>query len=430
MKPRQRGCVALPNSGKTSAFSKLWSAFQAERERLKAESKAKLEQQKSELKRFGMEFFERSTEDFTFSEEGTVPEDYELVPGDELEASFYNLKGGSSSRTLVVDESGVANIAGLGPITLGGATRAQAEQRLNQALGSSRLKNLQAQVRITKLSRMRVFVVGEAVRPGGYLVNPGATPLDALFRAGGPGQRGSFRNIEVKRKNGTLVRVDLYDLLLKGQTSLQRLKPGDRVFIPVTGPQVTVIGEVSRPAIYEIQGKANLQGILRLAGGVAPQAYFPTARIERVATNTDRVLVDVDLKSTVPVLPGDTIVVESVLETARNGVYLDGAVKRPGWYQLTSGMRVSQLIRRAQGLEEGAFPGQAEIIRRESPEAPLALIGFDISKALSGDSANNLRLKADDVVVVFDREVAEFEAGRVRVQGEVTRPGNIRDTKK
>src|ERR1039458_10800767 len=80
------------------------------------------------------------------------------------------------------------------------------------------------------LRSIRVFVLGEAQKPGSYTVSGLSTMTNALFVSGGVKKIGSLRNIQLMR-NGRLVTVlDLYDLLLHGDTSGdQQLMPGDEI---------------------------------------------------------------------------------------------------------------------------------------------------------------------------------------------------------
>ncbi|MCE7872095.1 hypothetical protein DYH09_17180 [bacterium CPR1] len=414
--------------GSTSQWNDLRILSVLEKIRLQKEETARLQQerilaQQATLQRFGMPFFSRSIEDLSGSMEGIIPEDYRLLPGDELEATVTNLNGGSSMEAVVVDETGRASFTGLGPISVEGLTRAQVESTVNSSLSRTRLRNMTARVRILQAQKIRVFVLGEAARPGGYLMNSGSTLLDALLRAGGPSETGSFRKITLQRNGRTIATLDLYPLLINGKLDSPRLLMGDRVFIPLAGDQITVLGEVKRPAIYELLGERTLDQVIRLAGGALPEAYSPFVQIRRVTGNQDRIVLDVPLKgSRVPVRGGDTVLVRTVLQDLTNGVYLEGATNRPGWYQLRPGMRIQDLLSQAEGLKEGAYGPHAEIFRRAAPEQPLQMIGFSLDRALLGDPANNLTLARGDIVLIFSEDEAQFQQ-RVRVQGQVQSPG-------
>ena len=132
-------------------------------------------------------------------------------------------------------------------------------------------------------------MLGEAESPGSYTVSGLSTITNALLVSGGAKTIGSLRNIQLKRAGQIVGRIDLYDLLLNGDTSAdQRLQPGDVIFIPPVGTTVAISGEVRRPAIYEVQEGAVAADMLYLSGGLTPQADPRTARLERVDDRRNR----------------------------------------------------------------------------------------------------------------------------------------------
>src|SRR5690606_5001944 len=99
----------------------------------------------------------------------------------------------------------------------------------------------QASIGIGELRSIRVFVLGDAQTPGSYTVSGLSTITNALFVSGGVKRIGSLRNIELKRAGRTVRRLDLYDLLLRGDTSADvRLLPGDVIFVPPVGTTVAL----------------------------------------------------------------------------------------------------------------------------------------------------------------------------------------------
>jgi len=409
----------VPPSARDGTWTNVRAIEALERAR---QSREKGEKQK--LPRFGDSFFERSREELSQSTDAVVPDDYQLVSGDQLDVITYNTKGGETMNQLSIDQRGEAYLPGAGPVYLEGLTPSQAESRLTAQL-SSKYPNMRTRVSMTRVRKIRVFVIGESRKPGGYLMNPGATVLDALLASGGPSLSGSFRRLELQRAGRIIETFDLYNLLVKGKTGSPRLLEGDRVFIPIVGSQVAVAGEVLRPALYEIRGETTLAQIIKLAGGIRPDAYKLRAQIERAQDNRERRILDVEINNAgrTRIQSGDFITLLPILDDLTNGVYLDGAVKRPGWYSLSRGMRVTDLILAAQGMRDGAFPGHAEVYRFEAPDRPLSIIGFELNLALKGDPKNNFVLAPQDRVVVYDASSAQFNRERVRIQGEISRPG-------
>ncbi len=87
--------------------------------------------------------------------------------------------------------------------------------------------------------------------------------------------------------------MDFYDLLLKGEKSGDRtVTTGDIIFVPQTGPMVSVSGNVRRPAIYELNEKRTLETALNLAGGLKPTAYAHRIQISRALENKVQVVLN------------------------------------------------------------------------------------------------------------------------------------------
>ncbi len=377
------------------------------------------------LTRYGQSFFEVSQDDLTKTENAVVLPDYQLRAGDQLNITTYNVKGGETQNQVTLDQNGEVYLPGAGPMNLAGLTPSAAQTAMDQRI-QSRYPNMRVRMSMTQVRNIRVFLLGEINRPGGLLVNPSSTVLDALIAGGGPNEAGTYRKIQLQRNGAIIAHFDLYDLLIHGRQGSPRLLEGDRIFVPVSGPQVAISGEVFRPAIYELRGETTLAQLIRLAGGVRPEAYAANAQLERIANNTNRVIQDIPLEraARTRLQAGDFFIIQQVLDDLANGVYLDGAVRRPGWYSLRGGqMTVSQLIGLAQGLKEGAFSGHAELYRLDGPDQPIRVIGFELGLALMGDPKNDLKLQPQDRVIVSARTIAEFNRERVRIQGEVSRPG-------
>jgi protein involved in polysaccharide export with SLBB domain len=144
-----------------------------------------------------------------------------------------------------------------------------------------------------------------------------------------------LRSIQLKRNGRSVATIDLYDLLLDGNTSAdQRLQPGDVIFIPPVGTTVAVTGEVRRPAIYEVSDGAVASDMLYLAGGLTPQADPRTAKLERVDDRRNRTVVDIDLTTPASrgtrLQTGDQILIQPIRDSQEGAVTLAGHVFRAG----------------------------------------------------------------------------------------------------
>lgn len=376
------------------------------------------------LPRFGADFFQRSKEELIKSQAGAVPEDYAITTGDELTVTTYNTRGGATVQNVPVSNAGDAYLQGIGPMNVAGMTRGAAESEID-ARYQERFPNMRSRVSFAKIPQINVTVLGEARVPGSYQMNPGSTVLDALLFAKGPSDSGSYRAVQLQRDGKVIAWYDIYNVLVYGKTAATRLRNGDRIFVPLMGDEIAITGEVKRPGRYELRQEKSLKQILDLAGGVAAEGFSKVLKVNRVSSNQMRKIVDISVKEapSFSVQDGDVISVESVVNNLKNGVYLSGAVTRPGWYQLVQGMRVSSLIQQAEGLARGAYAGHAELFREDAPSEPLRMRGIELGKALAGDPENDLLLQARDRLVIYDASEALFNKERVRIQGEVKEPG-------
>ena len=245
------------------------------------------------LKPFGYDLFAGVPTTFAPVTDVPVPSEYVIGPGDRFDVQLIgNTKG---KHSLVVNRDGRINFPELGPIAVSGLRVGEAKARIEQRVADQMI-GTQVTVSMGDLRSIRVFVVGEANQPGSYTVSSLATVTNALFVSGGVKPIGSLRNIQLKRNGRLVQRLDLYDLLLNGDTSADvRLLPGDVIFIPPVGSTVGVTGEIRRPAIYELKGESSAADLLYLGGGLTPAADPALARIERIDERRDRVVVDVNL---------------------------------------------------------------------------------------------------------------------------------------
>src|SRR5262249_28117674 len=149
---------------------------------------------------------------------------------------------------------------------------ADMQQSVQQAL-RTQFRDISADVSVSKLRTVRVYVVGDVAQPGAYDISSLSTPLNALFAASGITPRSSMRTLKHLRSKQLVEEMDAYDLLLHNvRSDLRRLENGDTLLVPPLGPQVTVDGMVRRPAIYELHGEKSLAEVLELAGGILATA--------------------------------------------------------------------------------------------------------------------------------------------------------------
>src|SRR5579859_1193029 len=385
--------------------------------------------------RFGLDIFRNTTNDpLAIPMDLPVGPDYVLGPGDSLEIDLW---GGVSQRLFrVVDRQGRVSLPEAGPLLVSGRNLGDVQQAVQQALRTE-YRDVSADVSLSKLRTVRVYVVGDVAQPGAYDISSLSTPLNALFVAGGVTPRGSLRALKHYRGTQLVEEVDVYDLLLHGvRSGMNRLENGDTLLVPSLGPQVTVDGMVRRPAIYELHGESSLADVLELAGGILPTATLRHIEVQRVEAHEKRTMLALDLSPSddadsakkkldgFKVNDGDEIHIFPIAPYNEDAVYLQGHVFRPGRYSYKQGMTLSDLIGSYKDLLPEPAPHYAEIVRLNPPDFHPSVESFDLTAALA-NPASAPKLQPLDTVRVFGRY--DFEpAPEVWIGGEVREPGKYR----
>jgi len=373
------------------------------------------------LRRFGQDFFQNTDLGGLGANAPALP-DYMISPGDEIQVYTWGRE--SSNQTVVIDNEGMFNYPPLSPLRISGMKFSDAQKLIASEI--EKIQGVTASVGLGKLKSIRIMVLGEAVRPGSFTLPAGITVTSALFRSGGITDIGSLRNIQVRRDDHVIATLDLYDMLLKGNSHNDiQLLPGDVVFIPIATTQIAVEGMVKRPAIYEVKPGVKVLEALDLAGGLFSSAFQGRVRLDRVQNHKRNVVLDVDMEgksalSNVTVEDGDILYVDKVLDKVDDAVFLQGNVNRPGRYQYKTGMTVKDLIPSLQDLLPETFFGYAHILRPSLEDEHATVISFSLNDVFNG---TNIPLQPRDTVEIYNQYQVQ-ERPVVKAAGMVRRPGS------
>jgi protein involved in polysaccharide export with SLBB domain len=279
-------------------------------------------------------------------------------------------------------------------------------------------------------------VLGGARYPGAYAVSGLATVTTALFAAGGVLPIGSLRAVEVKRAGQTVRTFDLYDLLMRGDNANDvKLLTGDVVFIPPVGPTAALDGEVLRPAIFELKDKETVADLIRMGGGLSPNADDGTAALVRVNAEQQRVVVDVSPANgpgaDLTLRNGDALHVARLRPQLDSGVILQGYVYRPKYLAWHQGLRISEVIPSIDDLKRDADEHYLLIRRETPPNRIISVLSTDLAAALRDPgSALDTPLMPRDTITVFDLQTSrEFVIrslmNELRLQSNLAQPTEI-----
>jgi protein involved in polysaccharide export with SLBB domain len=357
------------------------------------------------LKPFGYDLFDHPISTFAPATNVPVPADYVVGPGDELDVQLYGAK--NTNLKLMVGHDGRVAIPELGPVSVGGQTFASVKDQLESRV-ERQMMGVHASVSMGDTRLIRVFVLGDAKWPGAYTISGLGTITSALFAAGGMQPIGSLRNIQLKRHGELVRRLDLYDMLIRGDTTDDaKLMQGDVIFIPPIGPTVSVDGEVHRPAIYEIRNESSVADAVQLAGGLTAEADTAKLALTRIDASLHRVVLRVDLSAREGqaeiVRNGDSLRIPRLRPTLDAGIQVQGYVYTPGAFAYRPGMRLTDVLRSVDDLKPNADLRYILIRRELPPDRRITVLSADLTAALRDpDSAADPPLMARDRIMVFD----------------------------
>ncbi|MDB2386261.1 SLBB domain-containing protein [Shewanella sp.] len=384
------------------------SAMDDKSKYIKQDNKLTFEEEtdKKELKRFGYDLFAGEPTTFAPISDVPVPSEYLVGPGDSIKVQLYGKE--NKEYELVINRESVIQFPELGPINVAGLNFSELRASLSQRI-KKQMIGIESNITMGELRSIRIFIAGDAYKPGSYTVSSLSTVTQALFVAGGVNEIGSLRNIQVKR-NGQLVgTMDLYDLLLDGDASGDiGLRSGDVVFIPSVGGLVSVTGEVRRPAIYELKKHQTVAQVMEMAAGVKPGAYPRQSSIERFNRQSLKTIVNIDLTSasgkSAAVFAGDVIRVKSATSQYEDALTVVGAVVRPGKYQWYKGQRISDLVPSIRGdLTVAADLEYAIIVREINNQGDVEIHQFSPTQAINSHvMTEDLLLAPRDKVIFFN----------------------------
>ncbi|MCA0935163.1 SLBB domain-containing protein [Vibrio alginolyticus] len=366
-----------------------------------------LQNKDEELKRFGLELFAGSPSTFAPISDVPVPADYTVGAGDEIVIQLFGKE--NTTHRLRVNRAGIINFPSLGPVQVAGMSFSEVRDSLNQRV-KEQMIGVRSDISLGEMRTMQVFVMGDAYKPGAYTVSALTTISQAIYYSGGFGDSGALRDIQLKRNGQVIRKLDMYELLLKGDARNDvRLLPGDVVFIGAVKQTVAIDGEVNRPAIYEIKPGETYRHAILMAGGFTANAYGEKVAVKRYGSKGTREALTLDFTQSndmqVPLKNGDAVNVLKKSEELTRYVQIEGDVRHPGFVQWKSGLRIADLFHSVDSaFNSTADVNYAVVVREVNSQRDIETYQVNLAKAiLAPASKDNLQLQSRDRVLVFNR---------------------------
>lgn len=374
---------------------------------------------------YGQELFR----EYAITQNSSVkpPSNYLIGTGDEIGVAIFGIS--EASFSFEVNAEGYIQPQGLGRIYLKGLTFKQAEELLRRRFSRSYVFTPgQFALTLNYSREITVNIVGNVERPGAYNISSVNTVIGALTIAGGPSDLGSLRKIKIVSDDQTRT-LDVYKFLQDPSPENNvYLNANDYIYVPAFDKQIEIEGAVNRPLIYELTEGENLRELITYSGGLKADAYRGNIQISRTVNDEVKIL-DVDYRSLLqnggnfPLFNGDKVNVKTLNRAANNVVTVTGAVAYPGNFELTEGMRVSDLLRRSEILEE-AFTDIA-YLQRLNTDSTLTYVRLNLSDIMANPSSENDRILAakDKINIYFSSVRTVEDESNFVVRGAVQNPG-------
>tara|TARA_Y100001935_G_scaffold255530_1_gene269198 strand:- start:2748 stop:4565 length:1818 start_codon:yes stop_codon:yes gene_type:complete len=415
-----------------------------------------------ELKLFGSDFFDTFQTSFMPINEPNPDSSYTLDTGDILSIQLIGQEDFIESFTVRGD--GSINIPDIGKLTVAGLSLKDAS-----SLIKTKVENIyigtDAYISLDEIRDVNVLISGNAKNPGVYTLTGNSNILHALSVAGGINEYGSYREINLVRNGSVVETLDVYDLLIGGEYKLdRRLRSGDVIFVESIKNIVSVDGAVKRPAKYELKEGESLYKVIEYSNGVKQTADTGNISLERMLDGSLKSIkvVNTSQFNSIEAIDGDLVYIR---EFSYRTATISGAVYKPGQYTMAAGETVQDLIDKAGGFTENAYPFGAvyenqdamlinqraqELLYAEFLDNIIALsqlnIGqnFDLTPILklteeiknsrpsgrvvvdlmSDDPRDYLSIKAGDTLIVPEQTNSVFVYGEVSSEGAVTFEAN------
>ena len=341
-------------------------------DQIQSEINSKFSNTDSDLRRFGKDFFSSYQSTFLPVNEPNFGADYILDVGDQLTVQLIGQPGFKRPTRIEIKRDGGFLIPEVGKLYLASKSFKDAENLIKSAVSDTFI-GVDATVTLGKLRDINILMVGNIAQPGLYIMQGGASVIQAIFNAGGITDLGSYRSILHKRNNQVIERVDLYNLMAFGDfTFSDSLRSGDSIVVETKGAEVTLSSESFYSAIYETVPGESFGDLLKFAG--FKPTRFKTDFPFKLNRASDQGLIEMMVKkdevNSFTPMHGDAYSMNSIEPAFVNQikVILKGEVSIPGEYTLSKGTKLSELLALAGGYSERAYTFAGVLTRLSTME--------------------------------------------------------------
>jgi len=191
--------------------------------------------------------------------------DYQVAVGDRIALRLWGAFNLDAVQP--VDAQGNVFVPSVGPIRVAGVRNGELNAVVESRIKSVFRSNVGVYATLEAAQPVKVYVTGFVRAPGLYAGLSSDSVLYYLDRAGGiDAERGSYLDVEVRRRGALRARVDLYRFLLEGHIDTLQLQDGDTIVATPRKRSVQVGGDVANPYVFEFaEATLGAERLLALA---------------------------------------------------------------------------------------------------------------------------------------------------------------------
>ncbi len=415
-----------------------------------------------DIELFGSNFFKTFQTSFMPINEPNPDSTYTLDAGDVLKVQLIGQM--NMVESILINRDGTVNIPDVGRLNVAGLSLKEASELIKSNVEKA-FVGTNLFITLDEIRDVNILVSGNAKKPGVYTMTGNSNILHALTMAGGINEFGSFREINLIRDGKVIETLDVYNILIDGNYNLKkRLRSGDVVFVEPKHTTVSIDGAVKRPAMYEMKDGESLDSAIRYANGIKQTADMENISLERMLDGSLKSIPirNISQFENIEPVEGDLIYVR---EYSYRTATISGAVYKPGKYIMAAGENIDDLVNKAGGFTDNAYPfgavyenNDAKIINKKAQEllydefldniialsqlnigqtfdlTPIIKLTEDIKNTtpsgrividlLNEDSTSSLNIRAGDTLVIPEKTNSVFVYGEVSSEGAVTFEAN------
>ncbi|MBN1696280.1 MAG: SLBB domain-containing protein [Spirochaetales bacterium] len=249
---------------------------------------------------------------------------YKLTPGDSYKIIVQVRE--TITQPLILDENYLLEIPFLGTVDVRGMYFSELRQLIIKRIKAKMVVDFVDFVLVAP-ALFDIFIYGGVENPGIATVTPVNTLWEAIVLAKGFKKGGSYRQIALERGGETFV-CDLGKYIGEGDLSQNMLlEPGDRIYIPHAEIMAKIDGNVLYPDTYELVPGETMADLIRIAGGLRPDADRKHIKVVRMTESRSFTMIDLTYEAaeTVAVQNGDQMKVASFHENS-DMILVEGAL--------------------------------------------------------------------------------------------------------